>query len=88
MKVKMDSRLRGMTGLGVPVVTGVRLGQISWGRCGRTRWRLTGPLLKTISFMLYNIPVGALQPLQENNEYRERVLHLELIMRWLPICTP
>lgn len=36
-------------------------------------------LLKTISFVLYNIPVGALQSLQENNEFRERVLRLELI---------
>jgi hypothetical protein len=36
-------------------------------------------LIKTISFVLFNIPVGALQSLQENNEYRERVLRLELI---------
>ncbi|WP_022962051.1 TetR/AcrR family transcriptional regulator [Halopseudomonas pelagia] len=36
-------------------------------------------LLKTISFVLYNIPVGALQSLQDNNQYRERVLRTELI---------
>ncbi|MFO7704721.1 MAG: TetR/AcrR family transcriptional regulator [Halopseudomonas sp.] len=35
-------------------------------------------LLKTISYVLYNIPVGALQSLQENNHYRERVLRTEL----------
>ncbi|MFT6465560.1 TetR/AcrR family transcriptional regulator [Halopseudomonas sp.] len=36
-------------------------------------------LLKTISYVLFNIPVGALQSLQENNQYRERVLRMELI---------
>lgn len=36
-------------------------------------------LLKTVSYVLYNIPVGALQTLQENNDYRERVLRTELI---------
>lgn len=36
-------------------------------------------LLKTISFVLYNIPVGALQSLQDNNDYRERVLRTELL---------
>lgn len=35
--------------------------------------------LKTISYVLYNIPVGALQSLQDNNDYRERVLRTELI---------
>lgn len=41
--------------------------------------RLDTALLKTISFVLYNIPVGALQSLQDNNDYRERVLRMELI---------
>lgn len=40
---------------------------------------LNAALLKTISFVLFNIPVGALQSLQDNNEHRERVLRTELI---------
>lgn len=41
--------------------------------------RMDDTLLKTITFVLYNIPVGPLQSLQANDEYRERVLRMELI---------